>query len=455
MRLSYSTILGVNLVLAMLFGRVLANQSVSRYTPFIQRPSDITIKHGHSKVSLALISSSIATAEKRYGGRTGVPELWGKYDLNDVVASYTTVNPAAASPFDLVTGAAPFKDLKSPFTINSKTGVFGFSTGIEQNTGLGGFELGAHIGFMQIRSHARYGFDKRLADQAYTNLIAAELRRYPGLTQDEYQALREREEERQSLILDAVRRQLHSDLGVQSNIWSAQTPTDLDLHARYTHKFDYVLLMKSITLAAQLGTIVPTSNKMKINNPLTFPIGSNGHWGLYGETYATFELRQDWTLGFVLSLAGLLPKDHTIRLSVENEPTIFSALVDRVRIKPGKTFKFSGYFTKGNLTDGLDFQARYTYLRHSEDDVLDRRADKTIQCYLDNPEIVASKRNLSRWRAHYISFGLNYDLSEAKIVKKEYQKLIAPSLFVVYDMPMQGNAAAKSHTVHFGAELQF
>ena len=78
---------------------------------------------------------------------------------------------------------------------------------------------------------------------------------------------------KQELILDQVRRETHKALGFSANIWSQQTPTDLDLHLRYKHTFDYVLLMRSIGLMFEAGVLCPTSNKIKTSSPLSFPLG--------------------------------------------------------------------------------------------------------------------------------------------------------------------------------------
>lgn len=446
-------------VLGLLGTTLSAAASVSRYTPFIARPERSLVDYGKLKIDLGLVSSTISTADKRYGGKAGVPELWGKYDLKDVVASYMTVNPAATNPYELVPQALQYKDLETPFLVTSKTGVFGFTTGAEWSTGLAGFELGANIGFLVARSYGRYSFNNASASNEFSNAIARELRKLPdyhSLEEDQKNSLINEQRNRQALIVDQVRRETHNALGFNANTWSEQTPTDLDVHLRYRHVFEYALLMRSINLMVQTGALFPTSNKIKTAAPLSVPFGANGHWGLYGELDLHFELKRDWKVGLEFALTHLFSRDHTVRLALDREPTIFSALVDKVKIQPGNTFKFSGHFTKGNLTDGLDFQARYTYLRHAEDSVTSKRQSLLhVQSYLDKSDRVTEKKNLSRWRSHYISFSLIYDLQQAAIIKNADKKLIAPRLFVVYDMPMQGNAAAKAHTIHFGAELQF
>jgi hypothetical protein len=108
----------------------------------------------------------------------------------------------------------------------------------------------------------------------------------------------------------------------------------------------------------------------------------------------------------------------------------------------------------GNLTEGLDFQARYSYLRHEDDKWYDQRseAEKLVTpSYLQrDADTIANKKRLTRWRAHYMSFSLRYDTAAAMEKIK-----FAPRFFIGYDMPMNGSAFAKVHAVNLGAELQF
>jgi hypothetical protein len=250
---------------------------------------------------------------------------------------------------------------------------------------------------------------------------------------------------------DKIRRYTHDKIGFTSNLWSQYGLGDLDLHVGWSASFDHIYMTRTISLAAQAGALFPTGVRKDPYEPASIAFGNDGHYGMTANWVISVELKQDLTVGLHLGTTHLFTREKNIRLSVGQEPAMFSALVMPAQEKPGNCFVVSPFVTLGHLSDGLDFQVRYAYVRHAQNAFSDRRTDKTISSYLQkDEELITRKDTLSKWRAHYVSFNLTYD--SAAIIKKNK---IAPRFFISYDMPMDGSAFAKMHAVQLGAELHF
>lgn len=413
-----------------------ATHNVNRYFPFLERPEEYTIKH-RSHISPSVFYVTASTANRRGGSTGGIYDLWGRYDLKDVVASLRAVQPAiVGTPQDPFYGYSYLDGKSIAFRVDGKMQGQGLMLNWEQNLGLWGFQVGASIPVMSVSSLARYSLNRPDSDPIFNT---------SGLT---FQQLRSQE-----LIVDQIRRLTHQAIGFGGNEWEKGGVGDLDMHLRWNHIFDHVLLMRSIDINFQLGAIAPTGILSDNRFPPSLSVGSNGHWGLYGDFLTALELKQDLTVGILLGGAYLFSHTRNIRLSVGSEPTIFSALIGNVRMRPGGTFKCSAYLTLANLTDGLDFQVRYTYLRHGIDRWNDARAiasQQLIPSYLSNATLISQKEDLSKWSSQYATLQLTYDTKEAM---KNYK--FKPVYFASFDTPIGGNGIAKTNQVNLGVELHF
>ncbi len=425
------------------FTTVYPTHNVSRYFPFLERSEDYVIKQrSHLTPSFFIVDT--ATAFRRGGGTGGVPELWGNYDLNDVITSLETVYPNTPDPRVTVCGNNSLVGKSIRFHVHGKAMGAGVGLNYEQNLHLWGFQLGASLPLMTLKTTNRFDFDR--PDSASIFQESNLFQQSNGNAN-----LADRMARRQELTVDQIRRLTHQLIGFSGNTWSATGFGDLDAHLRWNKNFDHALLTKSIDLDLQMGVLMPTGRTSDVGYPCSLPFGSNGHWGLYTDFLTEIELKQDWNLGFLFGYAHLFPHTFNFRIPVGNEPAIFSTLIGRVKNHPGDTFKISPYFTLANLTDGLHFQLRYTYLRHNEDSWDDERSDKTIQSYLEKGgNLIAAKKSLSKWSCHYLTFELQYDTAVA--IK---HVTLSPVLFIGYDMPVNGNGFAKTHQLSMGAELHF
>lgn len=419
-----------------------ATHSGNRYFYFLEHPSSYVTKK-KSFIAPELFYAKTSTAFRRYGGRGGIPELWGRYDLKDVITSLQTVYGKDVDPIYQITGTHELDSKSLKFDIDGRIETAGFMLEYEQNLEalkLKDFTLGLWIPVYNMNTTSEFGFDSNAFYKSYhKNLSRSEV-----------------------ATIDQIRQLTHKEMGIAGTNLNRSGFGDIDLHLRWNYYTEYALRMRSIDTNIQLGVIIPTSKKMNIDYPATTPFMNNGHWGLYLDLVPEFELKQDWKLGFILGLLGQFNSDRTTRLAVGKEPTTYSALVGKIEEDPGLTAKFSAYFTLENMTDGLHLQLRYTYLRHEMDQWFDKRDDQTISSYLQTNRSSAGltveetrknfseKSELSKWRAHYFTFELMYDTKEG--LKNWFMQ---PTFFASYDLPINDNGICKTHQFTIGAQLHF
>ncbi len=425
-----------------------AHHNGTRYFPFLEKTEDITTKK-RSQLSPEFFCLMASTAHKRGGGNGGIPELWGKYDLNDVVASLGAVQGLAAANSVKDILVAGLQDQPIKFKVDSKVQAQGFALGYEHALRWDGFSVGVWAPVMHVSATGRFGLDFGPDGNINNVPVATQVDGEWVLNAD-------------GLKIDAARRSAHDKLGFVGNHWDATGFGDIDTHIRWNYFIDHQMLMRSIDNYVQVGLIIPSGMKTKLSQPLSLPAMGDGHWGAYFDVVPEFELRQDWKFGFLLGGLYQFKETRSVRLPVGKEPVPYSALTGKVEIQPGVTAKLSPYFTLENLTDGVHFQIRYTYLRHSMDKWYDRRSDKTIASYLDRTrsdaaltvaqiaQNIVDRELSSKWRAHFFSFHLVYDSKQA------LQNWATDPLFsVTYDLPISGNGIAKTHQISVGAKLHF
>lgn len=412
---------------------VYASHNTSRFFPFLERSQEyVTDKRSYFNPGVFYTTAS--TSLRQSGSTGGIPELWGNYDLRDVIASLQAVQgDAFVNPIETVTGTQSLVGRSLKFRVLSKVRSNGIVLHYEQRLWESLF-IGGWIPIIFVTATGKYRFDRTNSDPA---LASARLTT---------QQLFDLEQQ-----LDTIRRLTHDLAGFTRNRWSKSGFGDLDLYAKWNWHDDYRWLMKSVDLNIQGGITAPTGILSDRNNPLSVSVMGNGHWSIYLDFVPEFELKQDWKVGLMFGFMHQFKHSRTVRLAIENEPTIFSALTAKVQMDPGSTFKVSPYLILENLTDGLHFQGRYTYLRHSDDQWRDLRADQSVQSYLaKGKDIINQKENLSRWRSHYFTFQVSYD---SKVALKNYW--LDPLFYLTYDMPINGNKISQTHHVTFGVKMQF
>lgn len=409
--------------------RLSASHNTSRYFPFFERTSDYVINQ-KTFIEPTLFFSFASSAVPRGAGHAGIAELWGKYDLKDVISSLQKID-TNADPVMEVTQSGLFSDKSIVFGVEGKIDAVGLALRHEHYVG-SGFSVGAWIPLMNVRSYNQFTFKPDDSDSYFKYTNDRSLRHT------------------QSLQVDHIRRVTHQKIGFKGNEYSQAGFGDLDLYARWGKLFDHALMMKSVSLNFQTGVTAPTGILSKNDYPSTVSVMGDGHWSLHGDLVSEFELKQDWRAGIIIGFAHQFSNTRDIRLAVGDEPTIFSAMTGRVKIKPGVTFKCSPYFTLENVKDGLHLQGRYTYRRHAQDDWTDLRADQTIKSFLNDLTLKQKKEYLSKWSSHYFTLQLTYDCATA------LKKLpLNPIFYGVCDIPVGVNGASNTTEVAIGARLHF
>lgn len=436
----------LSFVIANVGNYVCAFHNTSRYFPFFERPENYRYRNKHV-AHIPIFITTAATAFGREGGNVGVPELWGKYDLQDILFSLKTVRGTSfVNPLLTEFNNRDFDSFALPFEVKSKVRGAGFILHYEHDLKVWNIVLGASLPIMFVDIVNRYRFDKNCFKNSFEQKV---------------RNLTKKENDNLSVKMDKVRRQIHDELGFCVNDWVKSGIGDLDLYIRFNNNYDHKLLMRGFSLNLQLGTVVPTGHQRDENNPASVPFMSDGHWTLYADFAPEFELKQDLKLGFLFSAAYQIGKTRSRRIAVYQEPDIFSALRAKVEVGPGATFKISPYITLENLADGLHIQGRYTYLRHNGDKWHDARGDKSIPSYLnllssdsitkdDLERNKDSKRRRTSWRSHYITLQALYD---TRVAFNNWW--LSPNFYLMWDMPISARGIAKTHQITFGTELHF
>jgi hypothetical protein len=428
-----------------------AHHNGTRYFPFLEQTEDIAIKR-RSQLSSSFFNLMASTAHRQGGGTGGIPELWGKYDLNDIITGLRVVHGSAVADAIENRMRSELRNKSIKFKVDGKVLAQGLTLGYEQVLCGNGFSFGAWVPVMHVSSTSRFNLE--LNGSGYLDGLPTQL---ATVVDDELVLNND------GFSIDRARRAAHDKLGFMGSRWEASGFGDTDVHVRWNYFMDHQCLMRSIDTYVQGGLIIPTGMMTRINEPLSLPAMGNGHWGAYFDVLPEFELKQDWKCGFIFSGLYQFKRTRNVRLPIGKEPAPYSALVGSVEIQPGVTAKLSPYFTLENLTDGVHFQIRYTYLRHSADKWFDRRTDQaTIPSYLNRSiskaelttdqiaQNIANRESMSKWRAHFFSFQVTYDSKQSL---KSW--VMDPLLYVTYDLPISGSGIAKTHQLSIGARLCF
>lgn len=407
----------------------------SRFFPFLEKPYIYTRSEFKRTGTLypALFFTSAPGAFGPQKNRVGIHELTGKYDLKDVIDGLRGVEEnikgnTFVNPFVVEGGvyANTFVDKIIKFEVGGKVKSVGVMFQYEYDLPQTNLTLGCFLPFMHVTSNQTFAINERDSRIGVT--------------------LQAGDKE----LIDRVRRSVHESLGLAGPDFVKSGIGDLDVYMRWHTTWEYLRLMRSINFNIQGGFVIPTGQKNVANQPTSVPFMGDGHGGLYLDVCEEFELKQDWRLGFTFGFLHQLKRRKKSRMPVGSEPLLFGAVEDLMEVEPGFTFKFSPYFNFGNLTDGLNAQLRYTYLRHDGDGFFDMRTTSEKSKLATN---LVQAEDRSKWRMNFLTFQLCYDSYEAM---KNW--LLKPKIYAIYDFPFEwlgGKNAPKYHQFTLGVEFNF
>jgi hypothetical protein len=178
---------------------------------------------------------------------------------------------------------------------------------------------------------------------------------------------------------------------------------DQNIYARYTFGADFIAHCRRIKGIAQLGCIIPTSEKINIKNPASINIGTNGHLGFYGSLELDFLLKEDINLGFKGSVIGQKSEIKNCRLPYDTEQKKYGTVVTRATVSPGTTISFSPYLSIEGLREGLGLRLEYSVFNHLADSI--KVHDKTV-----NYNKFAT-RTYSQWAQEHVCFAAFFDFT--------------------------------------------
>lgn len=435
-----------------------AFHTTNRYFPFFERPEELLPKKHYVQVSPFYATAT--TAFNQRWGTGKIAQLSGDYNLQDVITSLEFVKGSNfINPIIKETGSNDFVGKSIPMTVSSKIQSIGLSVRAEEYFPSLHLTIGAWVPFAWLNTIAHYQFTDRDRTVFASQFPAAERIKLMS--------------DQTAEIIDQIRRRTHDEIGFCKNISSKVAIGDPDIYLRWNYFLDHRFLMKSININVQTGVLVPLGEREDRDIPSSVPFMGGGHWGIYSTIVPELELKQDIKIGLMFSILFQLAKNKMIRMPVYKEPANFSALEGCFYVDPGITIKLAPYLILENITDGLHFQARYNYVRHADDDIQDNRANKTIPSYLNiRPDDFASitetsenvtdlticqnaknKEALTKWRSHYITLQLTYELPQQE--KNTNRHKLNQRIYAFYDMPISGKSVSKTHQLTFGYERSF
>lgn len=385
----------------------------NRFFPLIQKPF-ISVPGRPSHIGAYLYATTASKAINSMEQNIGIPELYGKFDLGALALAFDQVGLPDPLRSDLRGQTLPFEMAGS---IQAQGLEFCYYQSICQIGGVG-------LNWLVMHSNSRQDFLAR-----------------PFPTVD-------------VLVLDATRREMFQEMGLNEAQANQSGMGDLDLYMRLGYFWDYTLKFKRIDAGFRFGTLIPSGVTTTLNSPASVPFGGNGFWGLYGQLESEFEFKEDMKGGLMFRLSKRFAKTQCQRMPVkgtfigkESEPYIFSPLIGNVKITPGFNFVFMPYAQLENLRAGLGVRLLYTLTSHWQDTWCDERSDKTI------PVDLGMVDRLSSWKSDYISLSVFYDFGKVKA-----QRSLDPILIFTWDIPSLFFSSEKTPTtnkVSLGLEYNF
>ncbi len=384
----------------------------NRFFPLFQRPR-ISVDGLPSFFAIDYLISTASKAFDNDEGETGIPELFGNFDLATLGRGFK-----ASGRINPIRSDLQAANSRLPFGMEGKIQSQGLAFSYYQRL-MPWLSLGFSWFFMRVNSRQLFIFQE-------TNL--------PLNSGD-------------ILEIDDTRRSMFSTLNLCASSSAQLGFSDIDSFLRFGWLWEYTLKFRRIDAGLNLGLLIPTGVKQELNNPSSVPFGGNGHWGFYISADLLLELREDLKTGMLLRVSKRLASIQLHRMPAVGEPQIFGVVVGPARVNPGFTFIFSPYFILENLRKGLGIGLYYTLTSHREDKWTDQRSNKTVP--VDLKQVI----NLSSWGSDYVTLNVFYDFGKDKV-----KRSIDPIISFRWDIPATffvTSRVVRTHEVALGIEFAF
>ena len=339
----------------------------------------------------------------------GIPEIFGRYDQRKVDKALAELN--GTQP---ILDQPPFENTSIEWRVKGKLQGQGISFTYDQKL-TDWLYAGASFSFMHMTSRERFFF-----------------------TQDE----------KVEPQLDKIRRQFNNELGIVSTKWSHSGITDIDAYLRIGSVWNYILKCRRIDAGFSFGGILPAGEQRDIANPASVPFGGNGHYGLFWDFDAEFELKEDLKFGALVRISKRFAKTKLERMPLQNEQQLFGALVGPVRIDPGLTVVASPYLRVEGIRDGLGVYVNYTAIFHDNDTWEDARTGSRTP----RPTFFEVFKH-SNWASETVTLNFFYDFTKVRVPGS-----FLPLISLSWDIPVQyfvAHDVVKTNHIALGIEFTF
>ncbi|MGB8367374.1 MAG: hypothetical protein WCD44_03380 [Candidatus Babeliales bacterium] len=385
----------------------------NRFFPLFARPR-IKVDGLPSSFAVDYLVSTASRAFDNDEGETGIPELFGNFDLATLGRAFTASGRTNPIRSDLQASNS-----KLPFDMEGKIQSQGVAFSYYQQL-VPWLSLGFSWFFMRVNSRQLFILQKQGG---------------PPLGPGDV------------LEVNDTRRAMFSALNLRAPSSAQLGFGDIDSFLRFGWFREYTLKFRRIDAGLSLGLLIPTGLIHELNSPASVPFGGNGHWGFYVSADALFELREDLKTGVLLRASKRLPNTKIRRMPADGEPQIFGTIVGPARVNPGFTFIFSPYFILENLRKGLGIGLYYTLTSHGEDKWADKRSSQTVPVKLNQVD------DLSSWGSDYVTINVFYDFGKEKV-----QRSVDPIISFRWDIPANlfiAKRVVRTHEIALGVEFVF
>jgi hypothetical protein len=229
--------------------------------------------------------------------------------------------------------------------------------------------------------------------------------------------------------------------GLNLNSWKRTGVGDLVMMFGWDHEFKQNReLLRSTTLKARLGAIMPTGGKNNQNKTLCLPFGSDGAWGIPFEFGLDLNFVRDIVVGGQIDYVCLFASQDRSRLKTDYSQTDFLVRDnDLVKKVHGATWRFMLHAGAEKIVGGLFADMQYQFTKHDDDRLYPLKD-------LYNTNVINSLQSIQHWAVHTATARLGYDFTN-----NQDEPRCGSRLSFFYKLPLGGRRAVMPHI--FGGQF--
>lgn len=235
-------------------------------------------------------------------------------------------------------------------------------------------------------------------------------------------------------------------LGLQDPCYSSLVFGDIDFYIKGRVTQDYWYTLHHIDVSGRFGIFAPSGSRASLTSPVSFPVGGNGHLGIYGQIDCMIELKDLLSAGFSLQISKRLARTMQQRLPALKEPANYGALVLPTCTDPGVTIAFNPYVQVGGIRNGLGLMGAYYLVSHNADTVTVPQ-----ELFLTYKPNISLAEERSEWGSDHFSASIWYDFGYES--DSSWSK---PLISLTVDIPWKGpvtKLVPKSHAISLRIEF--